>query len=183
LTSFDRALDPECFARPEVILYRLARTRYADLTGIGAALAPGRWNRSGQRALYASLEVGLPVLERLAHSPKDLIPSNLSLMKIQITGEWIALNDRVTDRETGAVFAFCPTLELATLKFKQEEFPFGDTPKPFAVAVPSVIVPAWNVVLYPEAHGFSVHVSLQEVSPFQFDPRLFTEDAAAEDIQ
>ncbi len=104
-------------------------------------------------------------------------------MKIQITGEWIALNDRVTDRETGAVFAFCPTLELATLKFKQEEFPFGDTPKPFAVAVPSVIVPAWNVVLYPEAHGFSVHVSLQEVSPFQFDPRLFTEDAAAEDIQ
>lgn len=52
--------------------------------------------------------------------------------------------------------------------------------KPFAVAVPSVIVPVWNVVLYPQATGFWDHVSLESVDAFEFDPRLFPEDATKE---
>jgi hypothetical protein len=51
---------------------------------------------------------------------------------------------------------------------------------PFAVALPSVIVPAWNVVLYPEGTGFWDHVSLETVEPFEFDPRLFPDDVQTE---
>jgi len=51
---------------------------------------------------------------------------------------------------------------------------------PFAVAVPSVIVPAWNVVLYPKGIGFWDHVSLESLEPFEFDPRLFPENTPVE---
>jgi len=44
---------------------------------------------------------------------------------------------------------------------------------PFAVAVPSVVVPAWNVVLYPDAPGFREHIRLRGVTAFHFDERLF----------
>jgi hypothetical protein len=89
LTPEDRTLDPDFFLTHQpLILYRLARARYANLSGIGAALAPGRWNRSGEEAIYTSTEIGVPLLERLAHSPKDQIPSNLAMMKILVKGNW-----------------------------------------------------------------------------------------------
>jgi len=51
---------------------------------------------------------------------------------------------------------------------------------PIAVAVPSVIVPVWNVVLYPDAPGFWDRVSLSSVERVEFDPRLFSPDAITE---
>jgi hypothetical protein len=51
---------------------------------------------------------------------------------------------------------------------------------PFAVAVPSVIVPVWNVVLYPQGIGFWDHVALESVDAYEFDPRLFPEGAVVE---
>jgi hypothetical protein len=51
-----------------------------------------------------------------------------------------------------------------------------------AMAVPSVIVPVWNVVLYPDAPGFWERVSLASVEPVEFDPRLFPSDATAEKV-
>lgn len=87
MTSEDLELDPAIFlSNHPLTLYRLARARYANLSGIGAAAAPGRWNRPGQEAIHTSTEVGVPVLERLVHTPKELIPSNLALMKIMVRG-------------------------------------------------------------------------------------------------
>ncbi len=51
---------------------------------------------------------------------------------------------------------------------------------PVAMAVPSVIVPAWNVVLYPQAKGFWRHVAVESINPFDYDPRLFPPDALPE---
>jgi hypothetical protein len=57
---------------------------------------------------------------------------------------------------------------------------FGGGIHPFAIAIPSVVVPVWNVVLYPTASGFRDHVLLESVEPFEFDPRLFPDDAVPE---
>jgi hypothetical protein len=43
-----------------------------------------------------------------------------------------------------------------------------------------VIVPVWNVVLYPQAVGFWDHVTLEAVEPFEFDPRLFPDNTPVE---
>jgi uncharacterized protein YjbI with pentapeptide repeats len=78
LTREDLSLDISLFLdRGPVLLFRIARSRYANLTGVGAASAPGRGNIRGQEAIYTSREVGVPVLERLVHTPKDLLATTM----------------------------------------------------------------------------------------------------------
>jgi RES domain-containing protein len=183
LTPEDQSLDPEFFLTHQPLtLYRLAREKYANLSGIGAAVAPGRWNDPGEEAIYTSTEVSVPVLERLARTPKELIPSNLALMKIRISGAWKAYNVALQDPKTMSCLWFYRSLAEAKQDFNAP----ANVPRwfaginPFAVAVPSVIVPVWNVVLYPKGIGFWDHVSLESIEPFQFDPRLFPENTPVE---
>jgi RES domain-containing protein len=181
LTPKGRVLDPQFFLQQKPLtLYRLARARYANLSGIGASLAPGRWNRSGEEAIYTSTEAGVPLLERLVHTSKDLIPSNLALMTIQLSGDWNVEDDRrLADRSGSGWIRLYKSLEEAEYEFPEA---WGRM-APFAIAVPSVIVTAWNVVLYPEAPHFWDHVSLVGVEPFEFDPRLFPERTPAEAVE
>jgi RES domain-containing protein len=161
LTPDHLSLDPSIlFEFRQITLYRLARAKYANLSGAGAAQSPGRWNRPGQEAIYTSTEAGVPLLERLVHTPKDLIPSNLALMKLSLNPNRLKV---------------CLTLEAAQNEFRNPNFP-----PDFAVALPSVIVPVWNVVLYPRMPGFWDNVTLESVDPFDFDPRLFPESTPLE---
>lgn len=181
MTPEDQSLDSDFFlAHQPLTLYRLARARYANLSGVGAALDPGRWNRSGQEAIYTSTEISAPILERLVHTPKDLIPSNLALMRIRISAQWKQHKNALIDPNTNGCFWFYRSLAEANDAFRSAAHMFAVGINPFAVAVPSVIVPAWNVVLYPAGIGFWDHVSLESVEPFEFDPRLFPDDAPAE---
>jgi RES domain-containing protein len=181
LTPEHHALDPDYFLTHQPLtLYRLARARYANLSGIGAAVAPGRWNRPGQEAIYTSTEMGVPVLERLVHTPKDLIPSNLALMKLRVSGIWETHKNALIDPATSGCLWFYRSLAEAKKAFQSSPHMFAVGINPFAVAIPSVIVPVWNVVLYPKGIGFWDHVSLESLEAFQFDPRLFTQDAAIE---
>ncbi len=120
------------------------------------------------------------MLERLVHTPKDLIPSNLALMKIRLSGNWEIHGNAITDPETGGCLWFYRDLAGAKEDYAHWPGLFGGGINPFAVALPSVIVPTWNVVLYPQGRGLWDHVFLESVEPFEFDPRLFPETAAHE---
>lgn len=181
MTPEDFVLDDADLLRNQpLILYRLARARYANLSGVGAAQYPGRWNRGGQEAIYTSTEQGVPLLERLAHTPKDLIPANLALMKIRVSGEWVRQGIYLVDQHTGDIGVILRTLTAAKKAFNTEHSFGVGMNHPFAIALPSVIVPVWNVVLYPQGDGFWDHVTLESVERFEFDPRLFSEGAASE---
>jgi len=166
-------------------LYRITRAKYASLSGAGAAFAPGRWNWQGQEAIYTSLDPSTPQLEYLAHTRKDLIPSNLVMMEIHLrrTRDWV----EGTDRPEGDLshFLMAGMLLIPTLGMAKRMFP-GILNTSYAslcaVAVPSVITPAWNVVLYPAGAGFWDHVSLHSITPFDFDPRLFPENTPKESV-
>jgi len=157
------------------------------LSGVGAAKYPGRWNRVGQEAIYTSVEMGVPVLERLVHTSKELIPSNLSMMTVYVREDWIKIGNALVDRASGGWMAFYRTLGEAKASFQDPAGDFGGllrgtsgAEKPFAIAVPSVVVPRWNVVLYPAGLGFWRHVSLESIDTYEFDPRLFPEDTPLE---
>jgi RES domain-containing protein len=181
LTRDDLQLDPAIFlTHPLLILYRLARARYANLSGAGAAAAPGRWNRLDQEAIYSSTEIGVPVLERLVHSPKEIIPSNLAMMRLRVGGDWEIHKNATTDRQAGGCLCIYKSIREARDGFSNGPQGFAAGMNPFAVAVPSVIVPAWNVALHPGGTGFWDHVSLESIEPFEFDPRLFPDDVQAE---
>lgn len=174
MTSEEDVLDPGYFlAHQPLSLYRLSRAKYASLSGIGAALYPGRWNRPGEEAIYTSTEIGVPVLETLAHTQKDTIPSNLAMMRIRIGGSWETQKNALIDPKTSGCLWYYRSLGEARKAFQSAPHMFAVGINPFAVAVPSAIVPVWNVVLYPLGTGFWDHVSLDSVEPFHFDPRLF----------
>lgn len=181
MTSEDLKLDPGFFLTHQPLtLYRLARARYANLSGVGAAFAPGRWNRAGEGAIYTSTEVSVPLLERLVHISKDLIPSNLAILKIRVTGNWEIHKSAITDPQTDGCIWFYRDIATAKKHFNAGQHLYGGGMNPFGVAIPSIIVPVWNVILYPQGVGFWNHVSLESVDAFEFDPRLFSENASVE---
>jgi hypothetical protein len=122
----------------------------------------------------------VPLLERLAHTPKDLIPSNLALMKIRVSGNWEARKNAIIDPNTGGCLWFYRSLAEAKDAFNDGPLMFTAGIRPFAVAIPSVIVPVWNVVLFHRGLGFWNHVLLESLNALEFDPRLFPENAPAE---
>jgi RES domain-containing protein len=181
VTPEDLSLDNPPFQRlvsgDGLTLYRLARAKYANLSGVGAALFPGRWNEHGREALYTSTEISLTVLERLVHTPKDLIPSNLALMKIKLKGSLqYVLPDFEIELGTNALFYTYSTLKAANAMYKRGRF--SDA---LAVALPSVVSPAWNVVFYPQTRGFWDLVTLEDVRAFDYDSRLFPPSTPIED--
>jgi len=193
MTPDDHALDPLSFlAHQPLILYRLAKARFANLSGVGAALYPGRWNRPDEEAIYTSTEVGVPLLERLVHTPKDRIPTNLAMMKIRVEDVWngdtnsLDAHAVVSGSRMSGLLRICRTLNEANEEYHRNPKSFssyGSYYSYYALAVPSVIVPSWNVVLYPNGVGFWDHVSLESVNAFEIDQRLFPEGASLETPQ
>lgn len=177
MTPVDQRLDPALLFQQETLyLYRLTKAKYVTLSGIGAALAPGRWNAAGEEAIYTSSQQAGTVLECLVHTPKNKIPSDLALVTLKLTGMW---RFRAGTEDTYA-YEDARFTALASLKEAQTAAStlLHLVTRSFAVAVPSVIVPIWNVVLYPARPGFWKHVAIETVEPFTYDPRLFP--AAAE---
>jgi hypothetical protein len=102
-------------------------------------------------------------------------------MRIRVSGEWEAQKNALIDPKTSACLWFYRSLAEAREAFDSPRI-FAVGINPFAVAVPSVIVPVWNIVLYPKGFGFWDHVSLESLEGFQFDPRLFPEDTPEDEI-
>ncbi len=67
------------------------------------------------------------------------------------------------------------SLQAGRRWFERVGWFLGERPEdPIAFIVPSVIVPEYNVVLYPRPENFEPEfVRIESVQPFEFDPRIF----------
>lgn len=147
--------------------WRLARERYADLSGEGARLKGGRWNSPGRPVVYMAEDAALPLIEVLVHLDltPELMPEDYVLMKVDLA----PLGDRPPDEwlEDGPAEALKDADSAA----------FGDgwleTGRAAVLRVPSVIVPeAFNLVLN-AAHPLAAELPPPDTRPFSFDHRLF----------
>lgn len=126
---------------------------------------PGRWNRKGQRAVYTSTSRALALNEVLAHLPKNSLPTGYSLLTMVLRP-----GDIVYRRSLSAAQKWFGTVGRVLSE---------DSGDPIALIVPSVIVPEYNVVLYPRPRNFEPEfVQIAALDPFEFDSRLFDEMAA-----
>ncbi len=67
-----------------MLVYRIAKTtRASDISGKGAALYPGRWNKKGVSVLYTSETPEIALLETIVHIPPMLTP-DLDILTIEI---------------------------------------------------------------------------------------------------
>lgn len=150
-----------------MLVYRLAKEKYIrDLSGTGARLYGGRWNRKGTPVLYTSEHCSLAVLELLVHTPHTLLPDEISLLKLTIPNELSVI-----------------TWETEKLPAKWRQYPGPDSlaimgsewaksQKSFALKVPSVLVPDdWNILLNPNHPDFE-KINIKSVSAFELDSRF-----------
>lgn len=137
-----------------MIVYRLTRRPYADLSGNGARMVGGRYNPPGVPAVYASASIALAALEVLVHIDKAEVPNDYVVMAIRFNASRIPTVNKLGLGST------------AVSAYRSAYYSHA------AIRVASVIVPReWNYVLLPEARGFAATV--EWIEPFSFDTRLF----------
>lgn len=140
-----------------MIVWRLCRRQYADLSGEGARLLGGRWNSPGRSVVYLAEHPALAALELRVHLdlPFELIPADFVLMRVAVPDSCIA-------PETPAHFA---TVEAGNSWLTGSHSA--------ALRVPSVLVPhSWNVLLNPR-HSDGLQAEILDIEPFGFDPRMW----------
>jgi RES domain-containing protein len=139
-----------------VLGWRICRRCYADLTGEGARLVGGRWNRPGRLMLYTAATPELAVLEVRVHLdlPPELIPDDYVLMSVDLEG--LTLEEVRHSPDDPAAFGERWLLERRTSVLR----------------VPSFILPeSKNLLinpLHPDGAG-----RIHSIRNFTFDPRLW----------
>ncbi len=74
-----------------MIIYRLSTSKFAnDLSGEGARLYGGRWNFSGNAALYTSEHISLSILEILVRANKQTSPDAYILTSMELPDNCIS---------------------------------------------------------------------------------------------
>ena len=148
-------------------VFRIAKTAHInDLSGAGARLNGGRWNRPGIGLLYTSPTRALATVEFLVHVPASVLPRNLSIATLQIP-------DPVVPEEI-------PATDLPK-NWRQHPAPpalaemgsaWALSNRTLLLRAPSAVVEhEFNVLINP-AHPDMRQVNIAIVQPYLFDARL-----------
>ena len=147
-------------------LWRLYRSKYGPgLDGIGGTFAQGRWHRQGNRIAYFGASAAIVVLERLAHTDPDLLPTDLRLGYFEFPEavSFIHVNN----------FAAVPRnwiqSENATRQIGTNWLREGTS---CLLVVPSAILPEESNVAFNPQHTDATTIRLVRERAFSFDPRL-----------
>lgn len=138
-----------------------------DLSGAGAKITGGRWNRKGNAMLYTSTSIALACLETVVHLGASSLPFNRYLVKFDVpVGTWSA-RKRVDPKKlvgwdaqpAGAVSLDAGDEWLASLASA-------------LLLVPSVIVPEEHNLLINPLHPEAASIKATKIRKFAYDGRL-----------
>ena len=139
-----------------------------DLTGKGAEVTGGRWNRKGKPVVYCAGSISLAALETAVHIEADDLPMNRFVVCVEVPDDvWAARTVRPaaslpvgwTARPEGKVSLDVGDAWLAGVASVLME-------------VPSVIVKEESNVLINPRHADAVKLRSWKVRPWFFDERL-----------
>jgi RES domain-containing protein len=144
--------------------WRLVHSRWAKtaLSGQGAALYPGRWNKTGERMVYLGSSLALAVLETLVHLEVDSTQEPFTAIELFIPDNLVVTREHLK-RTWKNDLAY--THNLGSLWLKNAES--------LALVVPSAVIEIeTNVLLNPEHFAINELKEVQRIS-FEWDTRLF----------
>jgi len=148
-----------------MLVYRITARKYVgDLSGYGAAMYGGRWNKKGIPVLYTGENKEIALLEVIVNTPPILIPE-LDILTIEIP------DDSIT------------TIDIEQLPKNWSSYPapviltdIGENwikeGKTIALKVPSCIIHTSHNYILNCRHPEYSRVKLIERRYFRFDPRL-----------
>ena len=139
-----------------------------DLSGKGAEITGGRWNRKGHPVVYASRSVALACLETAVHLKQRGLPLNRYLVHVRVPlNVW---NGRLTlDPSTLPVGWDALPEGKVSLDVGDQWLGSGSTP---LLEVPSVVVPEEHNVLINPSHPLSKAITAEKIRKWHYDPRL-----------
>ena len=148
-------------------LFRIARGGHIhDLSGEGARLYGGRWNKKGTPLLYTSTSRSLATVEFLVHLPLNLLPGDLFIAELDLPDDIDVGKIAGSELPVGwDAFPASPRLaEIAGERFARDGC--------LALRVPSTVVAReWNVILNPRHQQYQ-RLAIVAVEPYQLDQRL-----------
>jgi RES domain-containing protein len=144
-----------------MLVYRIASTEYIhDLSGYGAKLSGGRWNREGVAVLYTGSTIALCAWEYWVHLPKriELKQNAFSVATIQIPDTSIYK---------------CPAEHQEEKSLVDLTDDWVSRSEHLVMQVPSAVIgEEFNYLINP-LHLLFTEVVLVSISPFSFDKRAF----------
>lgn len=149
-----------------MVVYRITNAKHAkDLTGTGAAIYGGRWNKRGTPVVYTGESKEIALLETIVHTPPMIIP-DLDILTIEIPDNSIT-EIKIKDLPQNWVDYPAPSI-LAEIAERWVQK--GET---IALKVPSCIIhSAKNYILNSRHENYYAKVKILEHKNFHFDSRL-----------
>ena len=148
-----------------MLVYRITGKKYAsDLSGYGAALFGGRWNKKGTPVLYTGENKEIALLETIVHTPPMFIPA-LDILTIEIPDDSITHMEITDLPKNWAVYPAPIILSEIGEKWIRKG-------KTIALKVPSCIVYSSHNYILNCSHPEYLRVSLIDQSNFRFDLRF-----------
>jgi RES domain-containing protein len=151
-----------------MIVYRISTSTFCnDLSGRGAEIFGGRWNKKGTAVLYTGESRALCITEIAVHIPLGIIPVDYSLCIIEfpddVSIQLIDVNDLAFDWRS---FPYAESNQLIGEDFIKAN-------KYLILKVPSAVVPGeFNYLINPAHRDFNL-IKIVKTEPFIFDERLF----------
>lgn len=149
-------------------IFRISKTQYInDLSGEGARLYGGRWNRVGDAMLYFSQNLSLCLLEIIVHVEYADLPLDYSFVEGEIPDTYfktIKSIDFVQPKwNTEAAVNNLQTIGADWMRKKSS----------LAMKVPSAILPLESNILINPSHKDFDKLKILRVEKLNLDPRLF----------
>jgi RES domain-containing protein len=148
-------------------LFRIAREEYVrDLSGVGARIYGGRWNRKGSAVIYTSETRSLATVEFLVHVPIGIRPAGLSIARLRVPDRFVP--EAVERSRLPANWRTYPAPpELAGIGTN-----WIRSSRSLLLRVPSAVVDGeFNILINPDHPGIS-KVRIASVEDLRIDERL-----------
>lgn len=139
-----------------------------DLSGTGAKVGGGRWNRAGTPVLYCASNIALACLETFVHINTRTLPMNRYLVRINIPHEVWATAE-VIDHVTAPVGWDAEPQGRVSLDVGKGWIEHAASA---LLLVPSVVVPEEHNVLINPAHPDAAKITAAKVRKWLYDPRM-----------
>ncbi len=152
-------------------VYRIGKWKYLDdLSGMGAKLWGGRWNKEGIPVVYTSEHLSLAVLELLANQIRNLVDETYGYIEIEIPDQVshysISIKDLKTNWRDG--FYDPSTIDIGSDWLKDRSS--------LLLSVPSaVLMQEKNILINPQHPDFQ-SVRITEKSALALDGRVTEEN-------
>jgi RES domain-containing protein len=155
-----------------VNLWRIAAETRAyqadDLSGIGAAAYPGRWNEVGEPVVYCAPTIAMAVLETAAHIDDAGFPLNRFLIRIDVPADVWARREEFPANRLPPTWAAIPAGRTSV----QTGSAWLSSNRSLVLLVPSVIAPEECIALINPRHADAGKISAHVVRGFDYS-RLF----------